>query len=219
MKTRQDPAACFKLFRTFTARMTTLVLATVIAFSAALGLSVYPLVAGWQSDAALESLSALATAREYAIKAQISRYMDVGNAFVAPDLGYEVEQLLAAEGVETDILREALLQSMRRKLRSNTLLQSAQVVDLRNRVIPQTDSESEPYLGVGSLLFRQAVVNPALSPPNTVKAAPTLRLRCRSRTAEGTASPCSSFGNPRRVSSASRQTTPASGRPSSMRPR
>ena len=73
MKTRQEPAAGFKLFRTFTARVTTLVLTTVIVFSAALGLGVYSLVTGWQADAALESLSALATAREYAIEAQISR--------------------------------------------------------------------------------------------------------------------------------------------------
>lgn len=162
------------LFRTFTARVMTVVMGTVIAFSAALGLSVYFMMTAWQADSALEFLSALATARQQAMEAEVSRYLGAGNAFAAPDLGYEIEQLQAAEGAKVETMRKALLGSMHRKLRSNELLESAQVVDLENRVLVQTQPGSDPYLDVAGSLFREAVLRPVLSTPKYgVTAAPT----------------------------------------------
>ncbi len=153
------------LFRTLTSRVMTLMMATIIIMSTVLGASVYYSVTVWQAEAALESLLALAAARQAAIEGQVNRYLDVGAAFVAPDLGYEIEQLQAAEGAEAEILREALRLSMRRKLRAIELLDQAQIVDPENRVIIQTEPGLEPFLGAGSLLLRESLLRSALSAP------------------------------------------------------
>lgn len=114
--------AGLQFLRTLTTRVMTVVMTTVIAFSIVLGFTANSLVTRWQANFALESLSALASARQHAIVAQVSRYLDVGTGFAAPDLGYDIEQLQAAEGAEAETMREAVLRRMRRELRSNELL-------------------------------------------------------------------------------------------------
>ncbi len=164
------------LFRTLTSRVLVVVMATVLVFSLVLGFSLYSSVTRWQADLALESLSALATARQYALEAQVDRYLDVGTSFAAPDLGYDIEQLQAADGTRADMLRDALLQHIRRALRSGDLLESAQIVDLQNRVIVQTQPGGEPYLDVESALFRQAALRPVLSPPRYGDGSPHVEI-------------------------------------------
>lgn len=164
------------LLRTLTSRVMTVVLAAVVTTSVVLGVSLYYAVTRWQTDAALESLSALANARQFAVEAQIRGYLDIGSAFAAPGLGYEIQQLQAAEGAEAEALQEALLLSMRRKLRSNSLLESAQVVGLENGVIVQTDPGSEPFLAAGSRLFRESVLRRTLSAPQYGDGTPHVQI-------------------------------------------
>jgi len=52
------------LFRTLTSRVMTLMMATIIIMSTVLGASIYYSMTAWQAEAALESLLALAAARQ-----------------------------------------------------------------------------------------------------------------------------------------------------------
>lgn len=157
--------AAFQFWRSLSGRLTAIVMTTIIGFLVVMGVAVNAFVTGWLEDEALESLSALATARQHAVEAQVSRYFDVASAFLAPDLEHDVEQLLASEGVLAQTRREALMGSLQRELRAVPLLESAQVVDLENRIIVQTHPGDGPYLDAESGFFREALIRGRLSVP------------------------------------------------------
>lgn len=165
MKTR-NPVAGLPFFRTLTGRVVSVVMATVIAFSVVLGFGLYSTVTRWQADHVMESLAAMATARQHAIEAEVERFSQVGNAFVAPDLSREIEELQAAEGAEAETLREALLQSMLRKLRANPLLEHVQVMDLEDEVIIQSHPGRDPFLDVDADLLREGALRLTVSTPH-----------------------------------------------------
>ena len=157
--------ARFPLWRRLSTRIAMVVMTTILGFLVILGISVNALMTEWIEDKALDSFSALASARQHAVEAQVSRYFDVASAFIALDLGYDVEELLASEGALAETRREALIVRMWRKLRADDLLESAQVVDLENRIVVQTHPGDGPYLDAGSDFFRKALLRAQLSVP------------------------------------------------------
>ncbi len=125
-------------FRSLTARLGTMVLVTLTAFTLAIGVTAYTITGNWLEKTAVSNLEALASARQSSLEAQLRDYQDGLRAFAQPDLEGEVAALLAASGPEQDALHEKLVASMRRRLTASDNNVGAKVVNLEGEVVAET---------------------------------------------------------------------------------
>ena len=123
------------LFRSFTARVVTLVLTGLALFAAALGVVAYTITRNWLEDTAVSHLEALAEARQRAIEERIEDYLTNLRSFLHPDLEDHVTDVLAAEGAEREAMLPELRSHMRRARKAYPQLVWAEVLDLDGRVL------------------------------------------------------------------------------------
>ncbi len=157
----------FGAFKSLSARITSIVLLLLVSFSIALGTLAFFLTTSWLERTSLDNLSALASARRYAVEAQVDRYLDMLNSYMLPHLELEVAQLMASQGPERARLHREVMRDMRRNLQASEWLVSAKVVDLENRLVAQTSEGSGLREGREPALFRDALLRPRISHPFT----------------------------------------------------
>jgi len=146
-------------------QITVLVLGMLMLFTVALGLTVFQLTRDWLEHSAVANLEALASARRAAIETQLSDYLDDAASFVHPELGADVEALLAAGEPERTALHDALVARMRREQPAHPYHESTEVVDLTGTVIAATDAAQEGRQLADSPAFTEGRLHPYISDP------------------------------------------------------
>lgn len=152
-------------FKSLSGRITSVVLLLLVSFSIVLGALALFLTTSWLERTSLDGLSALASARRYAVEAQVDRYLDMLSSYVLPDLESDLAHLIVSQGPERARLRGGVVRTMRRNLQASEWLVYAKVVDRENRLVAQTSE------GVGQAedqepdFFRDALLRPRISHP------------------------------------------------------
>lgn len=151
--------------RSFSSRGTALVLALLSGFSLALFIAASRVVSAGIQDKALDALSSLATAKQGALEAQVSRYFSVLEGIVLPGWGEEVGWLMESEGPERERRVDGLERALSRRLYAFERTVCAQIRDLDQSLLLETNPEHCPHLERGPDFLRAARLGPAISDP------------------------------------------------------
>ncbi len=152
-------------FQTLAARITVLVLATLVVFTLALGMIAFQITSNWLEGTAVANLEALASARQFAVEALVEGHLEKLEAFEQPDLEIKAAAMLAASDAERAALHDELVAGLRRRQIADPHLEWAEIMDLTGTVVAATRTEREGVQYRDSEVFSEGQIRSFTTDP------------------------------------------------------